>query len=119
MSYVTQGKIQVKFKTTDGAEIEVMIAPAQDYAVIHNGSVFTVFVDDNSQNQSGTAKIFEKTQIFVARQSSFVSHLIDAAVKQTKLEIRIKDSKLQRPKSTSPQSSSEIEIESVKIPATL
>lgn len=126
MSYVTQGTVQIELNAGTGAndknEITVTINPAQDYTVRHNSKTFIVFIADESKDQkmeAGTGEpkgqpfrtiAFEKTQSFIITsensknpESSLVRSLVDAALKQIKIEVKIQPPNV---------------IESVKIPAT-
>ena len=113
MTYITQGTIQVELKNRTA--VEIRINPAQDYSVKHEKSGrktdYIVFIND----QSHEAKVFEKTQMFISGQSDFLQHLTDAAFKQSKIELRV--TSFNDGKSIS-GAAVEIEIESIKIPAT-
>src|SRR5437764_9222173 len=106
MSYVTQGTIQVEIISE--TDIEMKINPVPDYTVKHEKQDYILFIHDDIRN----AKLSEKTQPFTIKQPPFIQHLIAAAVKQIKIEIKIKDLPRSSPKPIS------IEIESIRIPPT-
>lgn len=155
MSYVTQGTVQIELKTGTGAndtnDITVTINPAQDYTVRHDSKTFIVFIEDEPKDQpaeagAGKPKVqprrtmaFEKTQIFTIRtenskkaESPLVQSLVDAALKRTKIEVKIVESvkkktreaaKKNLKKTQDADTNTEVQspryvIESIKIPAT-
>jgi len=111
MSYVTRGNVQVELKTGTKDKIYIRINPVQGYAVKHEKNDWIVFINDDSDVHSLevtvlAAQLFKKTHVFTTSDSRFVQPLLDSALKQSVIEIKIK-----KPDS--------FEIESIKIPALL
>ncbi len=129
MMYVTHGTIQVEFckkAQIEDIAIVVRINPVQDFTVKLCKEDCIVFVPeefqkpDNKAKQAG-AKVFKKTQEFeldpvFAKHFTFQQVLTDAALKGTKIEIKI--SLPDPPDKTQPVEDI-INIVSIKIPATL
>lgn len=87
MTYVTQGKIKIKF----GTPKNLTITPASDYCVKHNikdnTRVYTVFIQSNG---SCSCKCFRDTHEFVV-PLSILRYIVPHAFDQTLLQITIND----------------------------
>ena len=95
MPYVTQGKIHVEFEPGTQSKIKVRISPAQEYAITHQSKSFIVFIKDDSSLNNREAVVFEKSQIFSAKVvSANTAALLNSALQQTRVEVKIGDSKL-------------------------
>src|SRR5436190_6953339 len=121
MSYVTRGNVQVELKTGTKGKIYIRIHPVQGYAVKHDKEDWIVFIsiNDDPKVQSLGAVAFKRTQRFTTTTEFFAQSLIDTALKQTVIEIKITDAEAEKARSPSSSPLDPIEIEFIKIPATL
>lgn len=127
MTYVTQGTIQIEIIT--GAKSQIRINPVADYSIKleKEGKKcnYVVFIQDGSKEKSLNAKCFESSQSFtIENHSPFAQHLVDAAVKQIKVEVCLQFKEPEAPKDSevpkdSIGTSIPINIESIRIPATI
>ena len=129
MSYVTRGRVQVELKAGND-EIEIRIDPVQDYSVKHEKDDLIVFVNDDPNVQPLRGVAFIKTQRFRTAEKSLLQLLIDVALHQKAIEIKISNDEVKKaqkvkkaPKSGSdpsllpdPIASTPLRIESIKLP---
>ena len=129
MSYVTRARVQVELKAGND-EIEIRIDPVQDYSVKHEKDDLIVFVNDDPNVKPLRGVAFIKTQRFRTAEKSLLQLLIDAALHQKAIEIKISNDEVKKaqkvkkaPKSGSdpslppdPIASTPLRIESIKLP---